>query len=175
MPTAEVIEAGELLLRAGQGPLTIEDILDEVEGARYELIDGSLYVSPNGDVMHQLIATRCATFLATLIPAGLRAFAGINVIDGPKTIIGPDGAVADLEAMTYRGLGVTPQGVLLAVEITSPSTRRRDLTIKRDLYREWGVPYVIVDRRGPLSVQVEGALPDYGRALVDAVPELSAP
>jgi len=175
MPTAEVIEAGQLLLRAGQGPLTIEDILDEVEGARYELIDGCLYVSPNGDVLHQLLVARFTAFLTPLVPAGLTAFPGVNVIDGPRTIVGPDVAVADATDVTYRGLGVTPHGVRLAVEITSPSTRRRDLTIKRDLYREWGVPYLIVDRRGPLSVQVEGDLPDYGRALVDAVPELSAP
>jgi len=38
------------------------------------------------------------------------------------------------------------QGPSFAVEITSPSTRRRDLTIKRQLYDEWKVPYLVVDR-----------------------------
>jgi Uma2 family endonuclease len=47
------------------------------------------------------------------------------------------------------------------VEVTSPSTRRRDLTAKRDLYRDWEVPMIIVDRSRMPSMIVEGELPGW--------------
>jgi Uma2 family endonuclease len=66
--------------------------------------------------------------------------------------------------VVHRGLGVSPQGLALAVEITSTSTARRDLTIKRDLYQEWSVPYVIVDRRrSPYTLKTFGVLPEWAQ------------
>jgi hypothetical protein len=43
-----------------------------------------------------------------------------------------------------------------------------DLTIKRELYRQWGGPYVIVDRAtDPFTMQVEGELPEWATVLFD--------
>jgi Uma2 family endonuclease len=66
---------------------------------------------------------------------------------------------------------VTPQGLRLVVEITSPSTWRRDLTIKRSLYAAWDVPYLVVDRRSdPHRLEVFGALPDFAAELLKHPP-----
>lgn len=163
----EVIEAGELLLHAARGPLTIDDLPD-VEAARCELIDGSLYVSPLADLNHQGLVTRFVLLLSGLIPDVVAVYPGVNIIQGQGTIVGPDVVVADPAAVVRRGLGVRPDGVRLAIEISSPSTRRRDLTLKRDLYAEWGVPYLFVDRRrDPFATVVEGELPPYGVAVDD--------
>jgi Uma2 family endonuclease len=160
----------DLLWRAAQGPLTIDDLRSEIDNIRIELIDGSLYVSPLGDAEHQRLIIDYALLIRGDVPARLQVYAGINVILGEQTLVIPDFAVADPDFLVQDGLGVSPEGLRLAVEITSPSTRRRDLTIKRELYCEWHVPLVIVDRSTrPFTMLVEGQLPDYGRALLDHV------
>jgi len=49
------------------------------------------------------------------------------------------------------------------IEVTSASTCRRDLSIKRELYLEWKVPYVVVDRTsGPYTLSAHGPpLPEW--------------
>jgi Uma2 family endonuclease len=49
------------------------------------------------------------------------------------TVINPD-------HLTHRDLGISPAGLELMIEVTSASTRRRDLSIKRELYLEGKVP-----------------------------------
>jgi len=57
---------------------------------------------------------------------------------------------------------------LFIAEVTSASTRRRDLTEKRELYREWKVPYLIIDRStDPFTMRTEGNLPAYAQLLAD--------
>jgi Uma2 family endonuclease len=153
-----------LIELAGQRELTVEDLPTDVDGVRYELIDGSLYVTPLGDFEHQLLATRIATLLTPGLPEGLASLAGVNVILGDQTMVEPDVAVVDPAHLVRDGLGVSPKGLLFAVEITSPSTRRRDLTIKRQLYREWDVPYLLVDRHSsPHSYTTHGSLPAWAQ------------
>lgn len=61
------------------------------------------------------------------------------------------------------GLRVTPAGLRLVLEVTSASTRRRGLSIKRELYGEWKVLYIVVDRNnGPYTVTAYGPpLPEW--------------
>ena len=157
----------DLSAAASSGGLTIDDLPAGVPGVRMELIDGSLVVTPLGDVAHQiLIASMCRVLDP---PDGLVVLAGVNVIVGERTLLIPDVAVIDPLHQARGGLGVTPTGLQLVVEVTSPSTRVHDLTTKRELYRQWGVPYLIVDRKGgdPLtSVQVEGDLPEWAKVLL---------
>jgi Uma2 family endonuclease len=149
-----------LIELAGRRQLTIDDLPTDVDGVRYELIDGSLYVTPLGDFDHQVLATRFTGLLAAGLPPGLIALAGVNVILGTLVMVEPDVAVVDPTHLVHNRLGISPKGLLFVVEITSPSTRRRDLTIKRDLYREWKVPYLLVDRQTtPHSYTAHGALP----------------
>lgn len=152
-----------------RGGLTIGD-LPEVgnDGVRMELIDGSLVATPLGDLEHQALATRyAALLLGERLPQGCIAVAGVNVVAGDQTLIIPDVAVVDPQCAVRAGLGASPQGLKLAVEFSSPSTRRHDLTTKRELYREWGVPYLIVDRStSPATLRVDGDLPDFATVLV---------
>ena len=160
----------DLIELAGQRRLRIEDLPQDVENVRYELIDGSLYVTPLGDFEHQALASRFTTLLAASIPPGSVALAGVNVILGSRTVVEPDVAVVDPAHLVRDGLGVSPKGLLFAVEITSPSTRRRDLTIKRELYREWDVPYLLVDRdTTPHAYLPQGDLPAWTDVLLSGL------
>src|SRR6185503_20053674 len=114
---------------------------------RTELIDGSLYVTPGADTDHQLLVADVYDHLFARLPrdSGLRVLPGVNVVFDNSTLVVPDIAVIDPRERSR--LGIHPKAVVLVVEVTSPSTRRRDLTIKRDLYVEWEVPLILVDRR----------------------------
>jgi Uma2 family endonuclease len=146
---------------AHRRPLTIAD-LPEDEVGRTELIDGSVYVTPAADVEHQILATAWARRLSDSAPPPLVASIGGNVIADEQTVLIPDVWVIHPAHVVRGGLGVDPVGLTLAVEITSASTRARDLTIKRDLYEAWGVPYIVVDRgTQPHAVTVFGELPPW--------------
>lgn len=156
-------------LLGARGGLTIADLPDEgVVGGRMELIDGSLIVTPLGDLDHQEWASELTSRLrAQKLPEGCRALAGVTIVLGDQTLIIPDVAVVDRAFSAHGGLGVAPEGLRLAVEITSPSTRRHDLTTKRELYRDWSVPYLIVDRStSPATLLVDGDLPNYAASLL---------
>ncbi len=150
-------------------PFTIDDLPDsDPPGVRVELIDGSLYVTPLGDIEHQALVMDLAVRLVGLVPSGLQVLPGANVIQGESTLVMPDVVVIDPAHAVRNGVGVSPAGLRLAVEITSPSTRRHDLTLKRELYRDWGTPLIIVDRSTlPFTVHSYGDLPDYARALLE--------
>lgn len=153
----------DLFARAGRGLVSVSDLPEDAEGARYELIDGSLYVTPSADGPHQMLCFDLGQVLAARMPPGLRVAPSINVIVGEQTLVIPDVAVIDPDQLTRHDLGVSPTGLRLVLEVTSTSTRRRDLSIKRELYAEWKVPYVVVDRSGgPYTVSAYGPpLPEW--------------
>ena len=153
---------------AARGELTVGDLPDDVPGVRLELVDGSLTVTPQGDYEHQLIITELVARLVTAsLPPELAVLAGVNVIRGTSTLLIPDLAVVDPSHLAMDGLGVSPEGVRLAVEVTSRSTRVRDLTTKRELYRQWNIPYLIVDRATrPPALRVESDLPEWADVLL---------
>ena len=150
-----------LLARAVERPLTVDDLPEEDTYGRTELIDGSLYATPGADTDHQMLVADIYEHLLARLPgdSGLRVLPGVNIVDGDSTLVVPDVAVID--PRERGGLGVHPKAVALVVEVTSPSTRRRDLTIKRDLYAEWGVPLIVVDRKQGPAVSVHGKPPDW--------------
>lgn len=119
------------------------------------------------DAEHQFLATDIALALRNVAPSAARVATPINVIADDQTLVMPDVAVVDPSKLTRKGLGVSPAGLLLVVEITSPSTGRRDLTIKRDLYAEGDAPYIVVDRRtDPQTVTTCGSLPPWAVGVV---------
>ncbi len=141
-------------------PLTIAD-LDAMpeDGHRYELIDGTLLVTPAPNTRHQ----RCvARLLATLGPAAGPDIevlpAPYDWVAGPSTLFQPDVLVARRSDLGPERLERPP---LLVIEVLSPSTRRIDLAAKRMAYAEAGVAgYWIVDPEAPsLTVlQLEGSV-----------------
>jgi Uma2 family endonuclease len=154
----DVTTAPDLLARATRGPVRVSELPEDAEGVRYELIDGSLYVTPSADLDHQELCLELCDVLRHGLPDKLRVASAINVIRGDQTLVIPDVAVYDRDFAVRDGLGISPEGLLLAVEVTSTSTRRRDLSIKRDLYTEWSVPYAVVDRSvSPYSLNAYGS------------------
>ena len=126
-------------------PLTVDD-LDAMpeDGHRYELIDGTLIVSPAPLLRHQLVHSRLMHLLLNAAPADLQVLsAPTDIVLADDTVVQPDLLVAPLVQIVGRKLMAPP---LLAVEILSPSSRLIDLNLKRARYERAGVPsYWVVD------------------------------
>jgi|SRR5581483_11263690 len=130
-------------------PLTRAD-LDEMpdDGHRYELIDGTLIVTPAPRHMHQRAVFELGRLLGDACPSDLEVLpAPFDVALGSETVLQPDLLVARRIDLTERDLPTAP---LLAVEILSPSTRLVDLNLKKARYEQAGCPsYWIVDPDAP--------------------------
>ena len=127
------------------GPWTVDDLDDFPEGSttRYELVDGALLVSAEPSLQHQRVSLQLARLLQDAAPPDLEVYLPIDVRLSPVRQIAPDVTVvrrADAEGRRLAGLP------LLVVEVQSPSTRAVDLTLKRRVLEEAGVPsYWLVD------------------------------
>jgi Uma2 family endonuclease len=131
--------------------LTYDDfVLFPDDGMRHELIDGEHYVTPSPNTKHQVVVGN----LHLLIGNWLRAnrigrvmlspfdvvFTKFDVVEPDLLYLSNDRAAQVLTAANVQGV---PE---LVVEIGSPSTRKRDETIKRRLYERAGVSeYWVVD------------------------------
>ena len=130
---------------------TTADEIDAMpdDGNRYELIHGKLFVTPAPSIFHQRM-------LLVLLDR-LRPYA---ISLGLEVFVAPTAVRSSLDTQVEPDLFVLPRMVeadestrwvamprlLLAVEILSPSTRRRDRVVKRELYLPNGVAeYWIVD------------------------------
>lgn len=131
--------------------LTYDDfLLFPDDGKRHELIDGKHYVTPSPNRKHQAIAWNLTVIIGTYLethPVG-RAFAApFDVLFSEFDVVEPDllyisNARRD-EILTTQHVRGAPN---LVVEIGSPSTRKRDETIKRKLYERFGVEeYWVID------------------------------
>lgn len=142
---------------------TIDDLdaLPE-DGNRYELIDGDLYVSPAPGSPHQEVAWRLAFALGKYLePLGMLDAVKISPSrlswGRTDTAVDPDIWISAPDEMRLRSWSHTR--VPLVVEVVSPSSRRRDYEIKRDLFRRQGVGvYWIIDpRHGSAMASRQGA------------------
>jgi Uma2 family endonuclease len=130
-------------------PLTVADLESMPDdGHRYELIDGTLVVTPAPSIRHQTVSGEFFVLLHSACPSGLRVLAApTDVVLGDDTGVQPDLLVARREDFTDQNLPTAP---LLAVEILSPNTRLVDLNLKRAAYERAGVAsYWVVDPEEP--------------------------
>ncbi len=133
----------------GPGPMTVHDLEGMPDdGRRYELIDGTLIVSPAPGRLHQRIAARLWRLLDDACPAELEVliapFAGHA---GDRVEVQPDVLVGRDEDFTEKDLPVPP---ILAVEVLSPSTAINDFNNKKAIYERLGVPsYWVIDPQEP--------------------------
>jgi Uma2 family endonuclease len=141
MGTVTTLPRGQALTRRD-----LEKMPDD--GHRYELIDGSLIVTPAPSERHQTILLRLAVLLDQRCPREMKVlFAPFDVALGDDTIMQPDLLVARRADFTDRELPVAP---LLAVEVLSPSTRHIDLSLKRARFETAGATsYWVIDPDGP--------------------------
>lgn len=130
-------------------PLTADD-MDSMpdDGHRYELIDGTLIVSPAPLFNHQMISAGLLVVLRDASPENLVVLtAPFEIRLDDSTVVQPDLLVAPRDAFTPKNL---PRAPLLAVEILSPSTALIDLNLKEARFEVAGVPsYWIIDPDGP--------------------------
>jgi Uma2 family endonuclease len=131
--------------------LTYEDLVAlPDDGMRHELIDGEHYVTPAPAMPHQLILGNLHLLIATYVREqriGVVMLAPFDVVFSRYDVVEPDliyfSTVRFKEVVGNKNAQGPPN---LAVEILSPSTRRRDEIIKRRLYERTGVEeYWVVD------------------------------
>jgi Uma2 family endonuclease len=141
-------------------PLTYDDLaaLPDDDGHRYELIDGSLIVTPAPRMRHQVVVGNLHLALRAGCPRELVVFlAPFDVVLSINTVMQPDLLVARRSDLTEANLPAPP---VLAVEVLSPSTRRIDLGTKRLAFEAAGVAsYWVIDPDEPslTAFELEGA------------------
>ena len=131
--------------------LTYEDyLLFPEDGKRHEIIDGEHYVTPTPVRKHQAIVANLLGLIWPYLqqhPIGRVFPAPFDVIFSENDVVEPDLLYISKERSQQIETSPWVKGAPdLVVEIGSPSTRRRDETIKRRLYERFGVQeYWIVD------------------------------
>ncbi len=119
------------------------------DGRRHELIDGKHYVTPSPAIRHERLYMRLTKALMDYVEVH-----PIGELFGSRTDCVMslfDVVVPDLLLITNDQAGIiTKRNVrgapALVVEILSPSTRRRDRRLKRDLYARAGArEYWMID------------------------------
>jgi Uma2 family endonuclease len=130
--------------------LTYDDLaLFPDDGKRHELIDGVHFVTPAPNTRHQRIVIHLAVALETFARAhglGKVFVAPYDVVFSRHDVVEPDlifVSAARAAVLTAAHAAGAPD---LVIEILSPSTRRRDEMLKRDLYEARGVAeYWLID------------------------------
>ena len=148
------------------GEWTVEDLRHlPDDGLRYELIDGNLLVNPAPVPLHQSTMLEIAVLLRSACPPDMKVFvAPLDFQPSRVSSVQPDVLVVRRDAIGPENVR---SGVMLAVEVASPSTRKKDRLLKHALYAESGVPsYWIVDPATPSVTvwQLDGD--EYGEPVV---------
>jgi Uma2 family endonuclease len=134
------------------------------DGKRYEVVDGELLVTPSPAWRHQRAIGGLYRILDRYVREHLLGdaiFAPAEIVFDERNLVEPDLFVVPLvegaKPRDWAGVG----RLLLAVEVLSPGTARRDRFTKRRLYQTRGVPeYWIVDLDARL---IERWKPDHER------------
>jgi len=147
--------------------LTYEDLRNfPDDNLRREIIDGELFVTPSPLPRHQRVVLELAAALlayskergGAVYPAPLDVFfSETNVVEPDVLFIRPE----HVDTSDSEKIISIPD---LLIEVSSPSTRRTDLTRKKDLYELFGVPeYWFVDPRQERVVvfRIDPDEPDY--------------
>jgi Uma2 family endonuclease len=122
--------------------LTYDDYVHFPDDKRYELIDGEAYVLPSPNRRHQEILLRLAFLIESHLrehPVGRVYIAPFDVVLTESDIVQPDIVYVsneDADVLTDANIWGTPTW---AIEVLSPSTRSRDLTLKRKAYERTGL------------------------------------
>jgi len=122
--------------------------LPEVPGKQFEVIDGELFVSPGPSYAHQYVAAELMLRITAYVRAqhlGYVLMGPGDVEPDPHTLVQPDVfVVPPVQGRAPRDFAEAER-LLLAVEVLSPSSGRKDRVIKRRLYQRMGAEYWIVD------------------------------
>jgi Uma2 family endonuclease len=131
--------------------LTVDDlelIPEERVGDRHELIDGELIVTTVPVTAHQRVSFNLALALGAYVHGAElgEVHAAMGVRLQPDTLLVPDLCVVARDRLHIAGEKAIDGPPDLIIEILSPGTRRRDMTVKQSLYARFGVrEYWLVD------------------------------
>jgi Uma2 family endonuclease len=125
-------------------------LFPDEDGVHRELIGGEVFVTPAPVRRHQRLVQRLGVSLFLHLESrptqGEMFMVPLDVVLSRFDVVEPDIQVIlgdQIEIMTEKNVQGTPG---LVVEVLSPSTKKRDLTLKRQLYDRQGVrEYWIVD------------------------------
>ncbi len=135
------------------GEWTVDDLetLPD-DGLRYELLDGTLIVSPAPVPRHQRAIVRLVLLLSAACPADHEVFvAPLDWQPDRRTSLEPDLLVVRKDRIGEKNITQTPA---IVIEVLSPGTARIDKMLKFSRYQEGGIEqYWIVDPRVP-SIEV---------------------
>ena len=124
---------------------TIDDLIDlPDDGLQYELADGVLLVTPAPRPRHQRTIHSLLTVLDQVVPDHMEVFfAPLDFQPTRIRSLQPDLLV--VRKSDVGELNITAP-LVLAVEVLSPSTRSKDLILKKALYEDSGVAsYWVLD------------------------------
>lgn len=131
--------------------MTADDLLALPEdGLRHELIDGEHYVTPSPRYAHQAVVGNLHLALGLHLrgtPVGVAVLGPFDIVLSRYDVVVPDLVYFTNERLQKVVGEQNAQGPPnLAIEVLSPSTRRRDEVLKRRLYERSGVDeYWLVD------------------------------
>ncbi|MGH3697451.1 MAG: Uma2 family endonuclease [Pseudonocardiaceae bacterium] len=135
-------------------PFTVHDLETMPDdGRRYEIIDGTLLVTPAPGWSHQEMSGALYVVLHAACPAPLRVlFAPFAVRTAPTSEVQPEVLVTRYDDLTEACLPVAP---LLVVETLSRSTQLNDRHTKKAHYERLGVPsYWLLNPAQPGGLEV---------------------
>ncbi|WP_166355067.1 Uma2 family endonuclease [Phytoactinopolyspora limicola] len=118
------------------------------DGLQYELLDGMLLVTPAPIPLHQGVLGELYKTIDRSCPSHLKTFvAPLDWQPDHRTSLQPDVLVVARADIGQRNI---TEPLVLAVEVLSPSTRRKDRVLKFSKYADAGVTsYWIVDPTAP--------------------------
>ncbi|WBB94826.1 MULTISPECIES: Uma2 family endonuclease [unclassified Solwaraspora] len=133
---------------------SIEDVLAlPADAPRVELLDGVLTVVPSPTLDHQDISSLLCAWLRRHAPDGYRATQAVGVAVGPRNTYEPDVLLHRAEGSRDRHY-LTPDEVLLVVEVVSPATRRRDRFHRPAGYAAVGIGHYWRVEQDPVRIYV---------------------
>lgn len=128
---------------------TYQDYLLAPEDKHYELIEGDLMMTPSPIWEHQNVIGNLFRILDDYVlnrNLGKVVLAPLDVILSDETVVEPDLLYIAKERLNIVKDGYVRAAPDLVIEVLSPSSKNRDLEIKRKLYGKYGVrEYWIVD------------------------------
>lgn len=129
-------------------PATYADLCAAPPDRVAELVRGALHVQPRPRPRHARAMTSLGDELVSPFDKGRGGPGGWWILIEPELHLGDDVLVPDLAAWRRERLPTLPEDTGIAVapdwvcEVLSPSTRTYDLTDKRAIYGEQGVPHL---------------------------------
>ena len=185
MPSAVKQDQEQTVPFTEKREFTYADYLRWPDDVRAEIIGGIAYMMSPPNTSHQRVTGRLfnvvSTFLkgkpceAFIAPFGVRLFPKDDNKD--DTVVEPDiVVVCDSSKIDERGCNGAPD---LIIEILSPSTRRKDRYLKRELYQRAKVReyWIVSPDDGEVEVHLfeTGAIKVYGKNEAETAEDAKLP